>query len=112
MAHTRARKIGLWLGGLWGVVYLVFIVLNSLEYLDHDRSRAATLRGLTAVWLGIGLLVACCWQVVRFVGAFRGGYDEAEREDRLKRGCCLKCGYNLRGNASHICPECGTPTGK
>jgi hypothetical protein len=24
-------------------------------------------------------------------------------------GSCLKCGYNLTGNASGVCPECGTP---
>ena len=24
-------------------------------------------------------------------------------------GHCLKCGYNLTGNVSGICPECGTP---
>jgi len=22
---------------------------------------------------------------------------------------CLKCGYNLTGNTSGTCPECGTP---
>jgi hypothetical protein len=24
-------------------------------------------------------------------------------------GCCLKCWYDLTGNESGICPECGTP---
>jgi hypothetical protein len=24
--------------------------------------------------------------------------------------CCAKCGYNLKGNMSGVCPECGTPT--
>ena len=24
---------------------------------------------------------------------------------------CPSCGYNLRGNVSGVCPECGTPTG-
>ena len=30
------------------------------------------------------------------------------RRRRRKRGLCLKCGYNLTGNVSGICPECGT----
>jgi hypothetical protein len=31
------------------------------------------------------------------------------RERRLRRaGVCLECGYNLTGNVSGICPECGT----
>ena len=25
---------------------------------------------------------------------------------------CLKCGYQLRGNSSDVCPECGTATEK
>jgi hypothetical protein len=25
------------------------------------------------------------------------------------RGCCPTCGYNLTGNLSGMCPECGTP---
>jgi len=30
-----------------------------------------------------------------------------ERWRRRKRGLCTKCGYNLTGNISGICPECG-----
>lgn len=25
-----------------------------------------------------------------------------------RKGCCLKCGYDLTGNISGRCPECGT----
>jgi hypothetical protein len=31
----------------------------------------------------------------------------ARRMIRRKRGRCLKCGYDLRGNLSPGCPECG-----
>ena len=27
---------------------------------------------------------------------------------RLHSGCCSRCGYNLTGNTSGVCPECGT----
>jgi hypothetical protein len=30
------------------------------------------------------------------------------RDRRIPHGHCQKCGYNLTGNASGICPECGT----
>lgn len=30
---------------------------------------------------------------------------------RFFSGHCTKCSYNLTGNTSGVCPECGTPTG-
>lgn len=30
------------------------------------------------------------------------------RYRRRRRGLCVRCGYNLTGNVSGICPECGT----
>ncbi len=30
---------------------------------------------------------------------------------RRARGQCLRCGYDLRGNVSGRCPECGVPCG-
>lgn len=32
------------------------------------------------------------------------------RYRRRRKGLCLKCGYNLTGNTSGRCPECGRPT--
>lgn len=29
---------------------------------------------------------------------------------RRKRGLCVNCGYDLTGNVSVVCPECGRPT--
>ncbi len=40
------------------------------------------------------------------VGAFIRG--PVRRWRRRRRGECLRCGYNLTGNLSGICPECGT----
>jgi len=32
------------------------------------------------------------------------------RADRRRaRGLCINCGYDLTGNVSGVCPECGTP---
>ena len=31
------------------------------------------------------------------------------RRFRRRRGCCIKCGYDLRGATHDRCPECGAP---
>lgn len=33
------------------------------------------------------------------------------QSSRLRRGLCLSCGYNLAGNSTGVCPECGIPFG-
>ena len=38
------------------------------------------------------------------VAFIRGPY---RRHRRRKKGLCLKCGYDLTGNLSGVCPECG-----
>lgn len=47
---------------------------------------------------------ALAWGYVggRVVGA------SIARRTRLMKGCCSVCSYNLTGNTSGICPECGT----
>lgn len=39
----------------------------------------------------------------------RDSIRERRRLGRKKRNECLECGYNLKGNISGLCPECGTP---
>ncbi|MBN1511055.1 MAG: hypothetical protein JXB13_03495 [Phycisphaerae bacterium] len=36
-------------------------------------------------------------------------WQRAQAVRRWKRGHCVNCGYNLTGNVSGVCPECGTP---
>jgi len=31
---------------------------------------------------------------------------------RRRKGLCLKCGYNLTGNTTGVCSECGEAVGK
>ena len=34
------------------------------------------------------------------------------RRRREQRGLCVRCGYNLTGNVSGVCPECGAAAGR
>ena len=55
------------------------------------------------------------WEVIALAGGCGIGlYWYRARKPRHKPvppGQCRKCGYNLTGNVSGRCPECGTPTG-
>lgn len=35
-------------------------------------------------------------------------YGPVLRRIRVRRGCCVECGYNLHANRSGRCPECGS----
>ena len=34
-------------------------------------------------------------------------FHRDRRSQRIRPGCCLRCGYNLTGNTSGVCSECG-----
>ncbi len=36
----------------------------------------------------------------------------SDHRRRMRAGCCGKCGYDLKGNVSGKCPECGATTAK
>jgi hypothetical protein len=51
------------------------------------------------------------WMLILLFGVFPTYALIARRvreHIRIERGQCLKCGYNLTGNTSGVCPECGT----
>ncbi|MCO6437879.1 MAG: hypothetical protein J5J06_12375 [Phycisphaerae bacterium] len=62
--------------------------------------------------LSLPPLVVLSWLTMTAAGLFkryaRAVWMENEIEQRRSLGYCLNCGYDLRGNVSGICPECGT----
>ena len=59
---------------------------------------------LTSLAIPCGLLAACFATVP---AAWLFGFSRRQRHRATGR--CTACGYNLTGNISGICPECGTP---
>ena len=56
-------------------------------------------------WMPIVLFAA--YPVTALVRGLARGW---RRRHRRKRHRCVKCGYDLRGNVSGACPECGAET--
>jgi hypothetical protein len=52
--------------------------------------------------LALLILVAGC-----YVG-YMGNRPHKLRRERLSKGLCVRCGYDLTGNVNGVCPECGT----
>jgi hypothetical protein len=57
-----------------------------------------------SLWVAAALLgaypaAACIWVCLR------------RRRRRRRPGCCVMCGYDLTGNVSGRCPECGAEVG-
>lgn len=69
------------------------------NFLTHVRTRWS----VAVPFLGLFLLFALPWVVK--VSAWAG--RRLRRSPRA--GCCINCKYNLTGNTSGMCPECGTP---
>jgi hypothetical protein len=61
---------------------------------------------LFAIFMLAGTLRA--WESFQHLRDKWRAIGDYERQDRLRRGLCVKCGYDLTGNLSGTCPECGT----
>lgn len=61
------------------------------------------------IWTG-QLLTGAMWLgVVAAARALRYFLRYGLSDVRRRRGLCTRCAYDLRGNTSGVCPECGTP---
>ena len=94
-----------WLICRWDIAW---VKAHSLQLLGPDNMTSAS-SSITILRRGTNIDVAswflfalfCVYPTVAFVhGPYR-------RYRRRKKGLCLKCGYNLTGNVSGVCPECG-----
>jgi hypothetical protein len=64
-------------------------------------------RGMLRVYLRV---VPLAWVMV--AAAILPVWDVVRRMRRTRAGRCAVCHYDLTGNTSGICPECGTAVGK
>lgn len=107
-SNARPQPVRMWLYLVVGTV--VGIVAGIVEALVSSI-------GSTNFWWTVKLH----YFQLGFAGWFFGlvgGYVVAKRmqrarlrrwQERTRHGQCVACGYDLRGNTSGHCPECGQP---
>ena len=66
----------------------------------------AVARGDTTMLLWLAAAIALMWLPAWYWLARPFARDRARRAN----GQCTRCGYDLRGNVSGVCPECGQAT--
>lgn len=70
------------------------------QYADEFGRRIDCHVVIASLWLLLALFIA--YPTIAFI---RG---PLRRWRRRRKGLCLWCGYDLVGNVSGVCPECGT----
>jgi len=99
-AHRKAREI--WRFGIMGFgAETVFLVALAYWGGADDRPFAAAYLPVMV----FGLLIFLPPAIITV-------HESLSRRGRTALNQCLVCGYNLTGNTSGVCPECGTPKGK
>ncbi len=90
-------EISEWGSARFPTLWLVRVDNEFGEMVNRDYLFDSTAESL--------LLVAGILGFYPAISLFRG---PVRRHRRRRRGLCIKCGYNLTGNTTGVCPECGT----
>ena len=120
-AHPIRVPSSLWLGYVGALVLLEWVIpallllgIVSFFLPHHQRIWPLTIAliGVTAVLMNLNAahwLTFRLWSLVQFETAAVAVAAIFWRSRKKAPGFCHRCNYNLTGNTSGICPECGTP---
>lgn len=105
--NRRALYIALDLLGPGLMMVSLVLLWGWMEWRQSNRANAEGIAGMFGTYAAIsGGLAVCSW-------AARAGLHVHSGKIKMKRsakGQCITCGYDLTGNVSAQCPECGSPT--
>lgn len=113
-AFARVKKRGRWRFPLWACA-AIFIFLSPLIILVGGLAALPigrlALDGLVHPLLGLAAMAVCVLGVAGVLAQLiYFGLRKPAPEDNGPQ--CRKCSYNLTGNVSGVCPECGTAIGQ
>ncbi len=112
LAPTAGYGVGLWRGGrmftqrerssyvrmMGWLAVLLAVWIGPMVYVLVAHGRRYD--GIALAILPLGLLL--------FITSVLIGIEYGRSGGVPARGHCRQCGYDLQGNVSGICPECGT----
>ena len=98
---SRTRRIFKWTGAGLLVLMVVAWVRSITQILAFSgTARFDEIRQVSAEG---GLVVCLVWLPTRWL------WHRDRQSQRIRPGCCPRCGYDLTGNTSGVCSECGEP---
>ena len=86
-----------------------------------DRDRVMIVLGLCVLCVAgmvvlpsvvpppVSVLLLAALVLAASYAAYRVEHSPELEEQRRAKGLCTRCGYDLTGNLSGVCPECGRP---
>ena len=113
----RAAFVGAVAGAIFGVTVVALTATGHKVFLILSLPGASPVvlfRGVAALpSLAVSVITAAVYAtgfafLALLWSAFRMNSDSIRRERRLRLMNCGQCGYDLTGNVSGTCPECGT----
>ncbi len=124
LAHveSRAERKALWRAAYYPVLkswQYWFIAVASqagcqvaFRLATAQLLRQTGIAAYTYVWSICATAVGAALASILTLWLIRRRMARNMRAELLKRGkpICLSCGYDLTGNVSGVCPECGTVT--
>ena len=97
-SHLRAIRVGKWIGAAACALVVVMAAMAILrDALTHDPDNDLEMGSAFAIVPALYLLVFLGTPTIILFGLDR----------RLVRPGFCGCGYDLTGNVSGVCPECG-----
>lgn len=98
------RNVWYYVAGLTGVVFGLGMMGAAVVGTRNQSAFMARLPGGSSSLIVAGQLVASAGGFVAVIPLIR----RRLRAARAVAGQCRSCGYDLKGNLSGVCPECGT----
>lgn len=76
----------------------------GLMFVHRDKALGTVLIGLR---ICVPTVLFALYPTIAFI---RGPLRRRRVRRRERKGLCIQCAYDLTGNVSGVCPECGVPT--